>query len=267
MEEKEMQKEALAILSQQGDSEATSFLWEKVCKLYCMKAEQVYRKRREWFSRCGVELDDIKQECFLAFLDSVQTFDPLRGYTFTAWISYPLQNHINALLHCRGSGKREPLDSADSLETPVPGTDEDLSIGDTIEDPAAENVFREAENRVFTEELRKTLEECLETLPELQRAAIEGRHFEGKTLKELGEERGCSPDWIRQNENNGMRKLRQGQNFRKLRPFMDEITTAKAYQGTGLSVWKNQGSVEERAIEYKERRGWIHLLRNGLLEK
>ena len=123
-------------------------------------------------------------------------------------------------------------------------------------------MLRNAEDRVFTEELHNALIECLATLPEAQRAAIEGRHFEGKTLKQLGEERGCSPDWIRQNESNGMRKLRQGKNFVKLKPFMEEITAAKAYHGTGFTAWKSQGSAEEHVTEYKESKGWLRLLRS-----
>ena len=158
--------------------------------------------------------------------------------------------------------KPEPLDSADSLEKPIPGTEEDLTIGDTLEDPEAGEMLRNAEDRVFTEELHNALIECLATLPEAQRAAIEGRHFEGKTLKQLGEEQGCSPEWVRRNETDGMRKLRQGKNVLKLKPFMEEITAARAYQGTGFTAWKSRGSVEERTAEYKESKGWLRLLRS-----
>jgi RNA polymerase sigma factor (sigma-70 family) len=176
--QKEATAEILALLAQQGDREAAGLLWEKVYKLYYMKAAKIYQKRREQFIRCGVELEDIQQECFLAFQASLRAFDPARGYKFTAWLSYPLQNRINVLMHCRGSMKPEPLDSADSLEKPIPGTEEDLTIGDTLEDPEAGEMLRDAEDRVFTEELHNALIECLATLPEAQRAAIEGRHFE-----------------------------------------------------------------------------------------
>lgn len=260
--QKEAAAEALALLAQQGDKEAAGLLWEKVYKLYYMKAAKIYQKRREQFIRCGVELEDIQQECFLAFQASLRAFDPARGYKFTAWLSYPLQNRINALMHCRGSMKPEPLDSADSLEKPIPGTEEDLTIGDTLEDPEAGEMLRNAEDRVFTEELHNALIECLATLPEAQRTAIEGRHFEGKTLKQLGEERGCSPEWVRRNETDGMRKLRRGKNIVKLKPFMEEITAARAYHGTGFTAWKSRGSVEERVTEYKESKGWLRLLRS-----
>ena len=253
--QKEAVAEALALLAQQGDRESAGLLWEKVYKLYYMKAAKIYQKRRDQFIRCGVELEDIQQECFLAFQDSLRAFDPARGYKFTAWISYPLQGRINALTHCQGNMKPEPLDSADSLEKPIPGTEEDITIGDTLEDPEAGEMLRNAEDRVFTEELHNALAECLFTLSEPQRLAIEGRHFKGKTLRQMGEECGCSPEQVRQHESNGLRKLRRGKNLRKLKPFMEEITTAKAYQGTSFTAWKNRGSVEERFVEYMEYKG------------
>ena len=82
--QKEAAAEALALLAQQGDKEAAGLLWEKVYKLYYMKAAKIYQKRREQFIRCGVELEDIQQECFLAFQASLRAFDPARGYKFTA---------------------------------------------------------------------------------------------------------------------------------------------------------------------------------------
>ena len=57
--QKEAAAEALALLAQQGDKEAAGLLWEKVYKLYYMKAAKIYQKRREQFIRCGVELEDI----------------------------------------------------------------------------------------------------------------------------------------------------------------------------------------------------------------
>lgn len=251
--------ERIALQAQKGNTEAAGLLWDKVYRLYYRKAAKIYQNRRDQCIRCGVELEDIQQECFLAFQDSLRAFDPERGYTFTAWLSYPLRNRINALTYYRRN-RNPPL--LDSLEKPIPGTEEDLTIGDTIEDPEAGEMLRDAEDRVFTEELHNALIECLAALPEPQRAAIEGRHFEGKTLRQLGEERRCSPDWIQRNESRGMQKLRQGKNLLKLRPFMEEITTAKAYRGTGFTAWKTHGSVEERVIEYKEQKGWLSPFRS-----
>ena len=250
------EKEALAIRAQQGDKEAARLLWEKVDRLFYQKAFEGYRKRAASMARCGVTQEDAQQESFFAFCDAVQAYNPAKEYSFLAYLDYPLKNRLNALIRAHGGTKLEPLDTAESLDAALPGTD-DITLGDTVTDPAAEKPFQDAEKRVFIGQLHNALDICLSTLDAERRSILEKRYYEEKTRAQIAAEMGIKLHNVGPKEHDALRKLHRGENLRRLRPFADEIITAKAYQGTGWAAWNQSGSVEERILEYEEQNGWI----------
>lgn len=245
--------EELVLQAQQGNKDALARLWECVSRLYYKKAFEAYQQRRKQMERSGVALEDIKQECFLAFHDSVKTFDPAKGYLFTSWIHYPLQTHINALLRRRG--KPEPMNSADRLDDLLPGADS-MTLEDTIIDPSAEEALQTVDDAEFNRQLHVALKECIATLPQDRQTILEKKYFEGETLSQIASELGCSIPRIQQKAFYSLRDLRRGKNRKKLLPFAEEIIASAAYIGTGWGSWRRSGSVEERLTEWKEQKGW-----------
>lgn len=198
--------------------------------------------------------------------EAAEYHNPEKGAFLTA-LQYFVQHRIQkAILQGRGryvvteDGRRvrvsaEPLDSAQSLDEPVPWDDAgEVTRADVTPDPAAAQAFEDAEQNSYRQELRAVLDKALSLLPDRQRDVIARRFYEGLTLRQAAELDGVTQERIRQMEDKALRALRQNQ---ELRRFYGEDLLSRAYQGTGFGAWKSGGSVQERLVERleeKERR-------------
>ena len=112
--------EELAVQAQAGDKGAISQLWNQTRGIIFMILARYYNRNPERFARCGVTMDDLEQEGFFAVLEAVEAFNPAKGWKFTSWLNYPLQNHVNAILGTRsGQIKHIPLNECSSLDEPI----------------------------------------------------------------------------------------------------------------------------------------------------
>jgi RNA polymerase nonessential primary-like sigma factor len=109
---------------------------------------------------------------------------------------------------------RDPV----SLDMPV-GSDEDVPLGDFIEDTES----RDAENAVISGLLHQDLRRVLATLEEREQAVIRLRYGlddgQPRTLDQIGKEFGLSRERVRQIEREVMSKLRQGERAERLREY------------------------------------------------
>lgn len=248
--------EELAVQAQAGDKGAISQLWNQTRGIIFMILARYYNRNPERFARCGVTMDDLEQEGFFAVLEAVEAFNPAKGWKFTSWLNYPLQNHVNAILGTRsGQIKHIPLNECSSLDEPISQESDDMTLGDSVEDQTALEAFQGVEDRAYNSQLHDTLEVCLSFLEKPLERAVRGQYYENKSLKELGRELGVSYQYARDLKNKGLRKLRGGKARRLLLEYADEIISGGACQGTGFQSWSSYGSVEETTIEYLERIG------------
>lgn len=120
-----MTNEKLAALAQDPDNkELIPLLWDKVKDLLYMKANRAYRQHSDMFARCGVELADIRQSCYIVFLDALKGYQPDGETKFTSYLNYPFQTMLKELTHTRTS-RKEPLNDATSLDKPIQDKDGD----------------------------------------------------------------------------------------------------------------------------------------------
>jgi len=110
---------------------------------------------------------------------------------------------------------KEPI----SLETPV--TD-DLNIGDYIEDKSYNSPETQTQNNI----IKGSIENLLDSLPERENKIISNRFGingeKPKTLEQLGETMGYSKERIRQLEESALKKLRDIQEFKHFRDFIED---------------------------------------------
>lgn len=253
----------LAQLARQGNSVALAQLWE-------INRPVIHTMFWRWYSRnqsvaesAGVTLEDFNQEGFFAVKEAAEYHNPEKGAFLTA-LQYFVQHRIQkATLQGRGryvvteDGRRvrvsaEPLDSAQSLDEPVPWDDAgEVTRADVTPDPAAAQAFEDAERNSYRQELRAVLDKALSLLPDRQRNVIAWRFYEGLTLQQAAALDGVTKERIRAIEDAALRALRQNQ---ELRRFYGEDLLSRAYQGTGFGAWKSGGSVQERLVERQEER-------------
>ena len=116
----------------------------------------------------GVVLDDLEQVGFLALTKAAETWNPDSG-AFSTWLKFQLKGSFLAAYFMRTEKeRRDPLNSATSLDTPPAGTDEDVMLRDIIPDAAAELAFEDVEHK----DLCSAVQSAVLSLPEDQRTAI-----------------------------------------------------------------------------------------------
>lgn len=247
-----LSNEELATLAQSGDRCAAGQLWEQVKRLAFLFAFRFFHAQRPACACCGVEIEDVQQEVFLAVMDAVEDFREAKGYRFNSYLHFHVKNRFNALIGRRGNRAPRPLDNAKSLDEAVAGEDNDLFLLDLVEDPEAVGAFEDAEEREYTRELHNALQKALDTLETQQAEVLRARYYDGLTLKGCAQREDVTPERIRQIEGKALRNMRGGERLRLLRPFHEEIITTRAYHGIGFGAWNRRGSSEEWLVEYIE---------------
>ena len=251
----------LAQLARQGNSAALTQLWEINRPVIRTMFWRWYSRNQGVAESAGVTLEDLDQESYFAVKEAAEYHNPEKGAFLTA-LQYFVQHRIRkAILQGRGryvvteDGRRvrisaEPLDSAQSLDEPVPWDDAgEVTRADVTPDPAAAQAFEDAERNSYRQELRAVLDKALSLLPDRQRNVIAWRFYEGLTLQQAAALDGVTKERIRAIEDAALRALRQNQ---ELRRFYGEDLLSRAYQGTGFGAWKSGGSVQERLVERQE---------------
>ncbi len=252
-----MTNEKLATLIQQGQREYISELYDRVKKLLNCKARDYFNKFYEPCSRCGVGLDDLYQEAFLAMLDAARSFKPNAGHNFTTYLSYPVTNRFKALTNCR-RGKRNPLNNSESLDEPLSSKNGNFTLKDTVQDKNSELGFEDVERNLYQNSLHKALEDQISKLNPISQTVIRCRYYQRQTLEQTGEIIGCSRDVARQHEYKALGTLRKPKAAKALKPFLYFDYESLAYRGTGLSSFKSRGGsapeiITERAADRLER--------------
>lgn len=112
-----MTNEQLAEFIQSGDNdELIPVLREKVKLLIYMKCDRIYSAKPDYFKQCGVEVWDMKQACYSAYLNAVKYYKPESRYKFTTFLVKPMQSAINDLTCCN---KKNVLNSSISLDQTI----------------------------------------------------------------------------------------------------------------------------------------------------
>lgn len=139
------------------------------------------KKARRWVTalnhRCGVELDDLMQEAYLAMLRAVRLWRPDGGTGFIGIYELTLRTAFADACGIRTVRSRsDPLQTAVSLDAPVGEDGEETNaLVDFVQDTQAEDRLLEIER----EELVEAVQAALQQLPnELREALIDAFWFD-----------------------------------------------------------------------------------------
>lgn len=231
----ELTNEELALRAQAGDRESIGQLWEQVKPLTFQFAGRFFSRSLSSCSAHGVTLDDLQQECFLAVTDALKAYDPDRGLKFNSYLNYPLKNHFNTLIGCRGNQRQEPLDTAASLDEPLQGTDDpDLTLMNALKDDSI-NIEESAEES----DVQRIVRRAVNRLKPFLRFLIERVYFQGCTLEVLSQETTSDRNKIRKDHQKALDELRKTEEIKQLRQFYVSVHTARFYSEDPLEavIW------------------------------
>ena len=144
------------------------------------------KKARRWVTalnhRCGVELDDLMQEAYLAMLRAVRLWRPDGGTGFIGIYELTLRTAFADVCGLRTMRDRcDPLRDAVSLDTPVGEDGEETNtLVDFVQDTQAEDRLLEIER----EELAEAVQAALQQLPNELREALINAFWYDKPVDE-----------------------------------------------------------------------------------
>lgn len=224
-----MTNEQLAAFIKQGDNdELIPILWERIRKIMYMKSDSVYSTLQGRFQQCGVDIWDLKQSCYMAFLKAIDGYKPDTGNKFTSYLSYPFKNTVNELIGMRTQKqKNEPLNDCTSLDTPLK---EDEPDSNTLVDMIADDNAVNAVELVELEDDYRVLHEAVDGLKYPQNRVINSYYFEDKSMKDIGAEMGISGQRISQILHKGLRCLRRSEPLKQLYRENQQHKTLNAMQ-------------------------------------
>lgn len=134
-----------------------------------------------------------------------------------------------------------------SLDKIISAEDDDLSLIDVIPDPI--DHYEEITDQMDEDIKRQTIREEVDQLKDNEAQIIKEYYFNEKTLEDIGRNRGCTKERVRQIRNRGLSKLKSSV---RLQRYADDYMSARAYTGTGINTFKYTGTsaTERTAIEH-----------------
>ena len=171
-----MTTDEIAAAVQAGEADILE-LWRAVERF---AKKQALRWCRAWEGRGGVVLDDLMQAAFLALLDALAGWNH-DGGTFVGLYAMKLKTAFATVYGQRTEReRRDPLQYAISLETPLEDSNDELTVADTVPDPAAEKALDAVAEADMAQRIHKVLETAIDALPEPQKTAIVQRYYKGE---------------------------------------------------------------------------------------
>ena len=253
-----MSLEELALKIQAGDRDGILTLWDQVRRFAAKTA-------RRWVAaagdRSGVTLDDLQQEAFLALLDALEGWRADDG-AFLTWYGLRLKAAFTAACGLRTHRQaQEPLRNSTSLSTPIGDGESDLTLGDVVADPHADQDFLDMETQIWREQLHAAVEKALAQLPADEQSVIRARFYEGMTQADTGQAMGLSAQEARRLESKALCNLRHPKISGDLRQFVEARTPF--FMRVGVETFQRTGeSAVERIVFLREQleRGAAHEL-------
>lgn len=207
-----MTNEQLCVMIKQGGADdLLPVLWARVKHLCFLICGRYFQKYSDRFAACGVELSDLRQECYPAFLLAVNSFRNEDDLKFSSFLEYPVRNAAAELLGIHNADRvnRKPLDNATSLDKPIDTADGDAgTLGDIIPDRQSAEPFEQVLQQVADDHTRAVLMEALAKLTEQERDVIIMIFFEGRTAQAIAEDWRVSTQRIGQIKAKAIRLLR-----------------------------------------------------------
>ena len=232
-----MSNEEIAVSIQQGNNELIPELWEQVQKFLYALCNRYITLYDGLCQSTGVTLEDLKQECYFVMLEAVKAYKADSSYKFLTFCKFPFLNRFKSLVNLRGK-QQDCLSKAVSLDMPIGGEDEDITLLDTIADSG--NDMLKAEEKIYLAKLHGDLQKSLDNIPVEEADIIRQRYFEGKERKEVAQSINMNVGAVRTREGNALRHLRSGENGKRLLPYRADIISRYGYKSS-FSLWRDSG--------------------------
>lgn len=222
------------IINSENAPELYNKLYMRNLKLIHKLCNSFYNRYELRAKQCGLEYDDLVQECYFAIPEAVKGYKKNGiGMKFVTFLRYPILNRLKGLFSLRTiSGQKEPLNTSCSLNEPLP-YDEELTLLDTVPD---NNI--NIENDIVEQEFFKGVFPAAQaTLNDVQYDVIRRHYKDNETLAQIAEAHNCSVNTARAYKMKAIRALRRDRRFTDY--FKDAVYSSVSR--SGLKYFVNNG--------------------------
>ena len=243
-----MTNEKLVVEIQNGHIEKLSELWENIERFIKKMANQYAQ-----FDGGFAEFDDLYNAGYIAFIKAVETYTEACNMSFIGWLVYFLKSEFSIARYGNASekSKMDPLNYAASLDAPLDNGDpEGGTLNDIIPDP--QDDIENAEERIYTEDLRNSLNAAISTLTKEEQKILYLLYIKGFSLGHSAAKLNVPYHVARRIAGSALQRLKHPK-F-NLERFLDLSTDF--YAKSGISSFVNSGgsSVEWITIDREKMR-------------
>lgn len=181
--------EAMVASIQSGRHDLLPILWGRVERVATGAVWRVWKSSASVQAGAkakGIDIDDLLQERYFAFLEAIEQHSAIKGWSFTTRLWICTVDRVRNLTESR-SGDRNK-----STETVIAGEDGDLTLGATIKDEKAEAAFESIVQADYWAGVRDDLERCVDELPADMSSLIRWCYLDEKSAKDWAQQAGVS---------------------------------------------------------------------------
>lgn len=227
-------------------------LWESVQKLYTQKAYRYYNGHRERCTECGIEQEDIQQQAFFAFLESIEAYEPERGLRFVSYINYPFMRQMQELLGYRlATGRNDALNGSGSLDKEIENDD---GGGSTLHDIVPDVHSLEFIEQLDADSVAEMVRAEVRKLPDRLCFVIEKSYFDGLTLGEIGEQLHITHTRAAQLRQQALRQLAKSRNLAELHSAFYHTNKLRRLESQSRHSFDAEKQYEELAERIQQHR-------------
>ena len=198
-----MTNEELAIEIQNGNKAACTELWEQV-KYWVIKCAYSYYNKLKQLDREYIpDVEDFASEGYIAMLEAVKYYSPEKGYKYITYLGKTLKKAFATVAGLRTS-RNEPLNNANSLNSPIGIESEDTEAIDMLSDETAQDDFQKIE----LSDTQQIFAAALANLSETDRKLIKLRYWDELSYTAIGKKIGITKSTVIARERKLLRKFR-----------------------------------------------------------
>lgn len=176
----------------QGDMSRADILWTKHTK----GLTAIIARRYGAAAPAHVTFDDLLQSGYIAMISAAQGFEPDRGASWGTCYGWAYSHEV-ARLCSWGRYRRELMDTAESLDAPLPYDDnEDTTLSDVV--GKDDSGYDDAERRIYNEQLHNALEGVISTLKPAQQYSVRSYYFSNETHEQIASALNMTPQRVSQ---------------------------------------------------------------------
>jgi RNA polymerase sporulation-specific sigma factor len=166
--------EDLALKIKAGEQEYLPVLWGQIRRLIVIMAYRYKTLQKLYYY---TDIEDFIQCGYFAMLDSIDSYQPEKGYKFNTYLKYTYQNSIREEITGKRTNKLLPPTS--SLNKPV--NEDNVELMELLPDVEVE--FTESLER---EELKTVVNAAVKSLEPLQADVIHRHYYQDKSVSQIG---------------------------------------------------------------------------------